>query len=78
MPQVTQQKWQSPKSANWKWTRCHIPIFSRYCHKLLLPFWAFEIQTLRMLLRLSILTFLRNHRFDWKSRKIAFPPCLYE
>jgi hypothetical protein len=24
MPQVTPQKWESSKSANWEWTRCHI------------------------------------------------------
>jgi hypothetical protein len=46
------------------------------CPMWLLPFRVFQKQAPKILLRLSNWTFLRNHGFDGKSRKIASPPRL--
>jgi hypothetical protein len=71
MLQDTHQKWQSQQQRIRNEPDTTLSIVSRPCPKWLLPFRGFDSQAPRMRLRLSRWTFLRNHRFDGKSRKIV-------
>jgi hypothetical protein len=73
---VTRQKWQSPKSANWEWIRGHILHILQTLPQVTSSFSVISKTSSKKVLRLSRWTFLGNHGFDGKSRKIASPPRL--